>query len=411
MRSKIGAFPTRTYSGQIQDVISSKMRVYKSFDLGQLRELYRALGAVTVFIARPHSAGDDFIRFAGGLGLADPERAAEEWWRYAFTEFADAQKFGQEIVDQNRAFYYEGFNEPVFDDDLSLMEKYGRFEAHRQYLMHEEGFKACIGNFPTGGPAISEFDGDPDRVDLWPGMYPALEAADRYRSVLGLHEYGGLYTSLYYGDENQHNAVVARGGCTFPETYEEGWLICRYRKVWRRHIVPNGWTGIRIAITEFGLDRAGTVTTDILTGGANAGPFKQLGEHWRNLNGRNDSEQFYLEQLRWADAQMQRDSYLIGATMFAWGTESPVWEEWNIEGNVGTMILDDLRRTPFPASARVVTPLTGLYLRTYPTQESAPKAVLATSEFVEVLSETDGWAHVMCNGLMGFAMAKWLAVP
>jgi hypothetical protein len=396
MRSKLGPFILQSYRGQLEALIAARPPIVKAFDFGQLIELHNHLGEATIFIARLNTGGDDFKRFENGLAVTNPRAAAAKWWEYARHELRSVDL---------RFAYIEGHNEMA---DWDVLPQFGEFEAERQRLMAEDGYRACIANFSVGCPDLSEFAGDPDRPDVWYTMYPALEAAHRYHNLLGLHEYGGLWMWLWYGP-NQHQTVADRRWVEFPGEYAEGWLFGRYRKLWRRHIAPHGWTGIRIALTELGLDRAGLVTTDLLTGGASVGPWKHCPPWWSVLNGRGDSDRYYLQQLRWADSQMQRDPYLIGATMFAWGTTDPVWSAWDIQGAVGEALLAGLRNTPYPAGTRVVIALPGLYLRTRP--GGAALAVLPHGERVQTNENAGEWTRIKTDaGLTGYAMTKWLAL-
>jgi hypothetical protein len=394
MYSRLGAFILRSYPGQLEALTAAKPAIVKVVNsTGDAKVLHDNLGEQTIFIARTTIQGDDFRRAYNHLGETDPVGAAYRWW----------QDIKGQVVQAPFA-YWESYNEMA---DWSVIHQYGLFEAERQRIMFNEGFKACVGNFATGTPDVSESASDTKRQDYWPALYPMLEACDRYQNLLGLHEYASLWLSLYYGSQNQHDQIIARRSATFPEEHEEGWLFGRYRKVWRRHIEPNNWTNIRIALTEFGLDRAGVYTTDQLTGGANAGPWKQSGQWWKQLDGREDSENYYIEQLQWADRQMQQDPYLVGATIFCWGTDDPVWSSWDVRGNVGDRLLTEMRTHPVPLNMWIVSPRQGLYLRNRPAGEVI--ATLPVNDQVYLYSEKDGWAKVRTSrGLTGYVMAKWL---
>jgi len=316
LRSKLGFHvDIRTYDGQVEKMIAARPAVIKIISsMGTLHVLHQALGDTTVFIARDWKVTDDFLRFGGA---DNPKEAAARWLSAMYPSIIQAPYA-----------YWESFNEMSSWDHLA---QYADFEAERQVLMDAEGFRCCIGNFATGTPEISEYEGD-GRNDIWPRFYPALHAAHDYHNILGLHEYGGLWMDLWYGP-NQHDELIAGERVPFPAERAEGWLFGRYRKVWRRHIAPNQWTNIRIVLTEFGLDMAGTYTTDKLAG-YTCGAWTTCAPAWRSLDDRNDPETYYAEQLEWCDNQMRRDPYVTGATIFTWGTMSDVWRGFDIEGPV-----------------------------------------------------------------------------
>ena len=328
MKSKLGFHvDIQGHHGQVEKMIRARPRVIKIItSMGMLNDLHDALGDETIFIARDWKADDDFLRFGGS---DDPKVIARRW--------LDAMR--PSLVQAPFA-YWESFNEMSNWDNLR---RYAEFEAERQRLMAAEGYKACIGNFATGTPSISDSEDDTERPDLWPEFYPALEVAHELGNILGLHEYGGLWMDLWYGP-NQSAALRSGNRVPFPEEHYEGWLFARYRKVWRRHIEPNGWTNIRIALTEFGLDMAGTVDTDVLAGYP-TGSWRTCDRAWRELDNRPDTEQYYVEQLQWCDRQMQKDRYLIGCTIFTWGTMGELWRDFDIEGPVADMLVDYIAHT------------------------------------------------------------------
>lgn len=385
--SKLGYFILDSYSGLFEELQRARPRVIKTGDPGMLSTLHRLLGNDVIYIGRNFAEIDDLERWDSGRVLSDP-RGAAHYWVDAF----------RPAMLQAPYAYWESFNEVSRWD---AMPQYGLFEAERQRLMAAEGFRACVGNFATGCPPITPDDNDP-----WAHMYPALEACHQYGNLLGLHEYGGLWMDLWYGP-NQHNAVVNGQRVPFPADYHEGWLFGRYRKVWRHHIAAHGWTNVRIVLTELGLDRAGTVTTDVLTHGANVGPWQQCRSWWSQLDGRPDAEQFYVEQLQWADRQMHRDAYVVGATIFCRGAASPVWREWSVEGEVGRRLDEYTRADHAPWGTHQVTAPTGLFLRTRP--GGTALAVLPFGERVRAFDTAGEWTYLETSaGLRGYAMRVWL---
>lgn len=335
----------------------------------------------TIFIARiasTENVGDDFLRFGGHN---NPTASAKRWFDQMLP-----------ILKEAPFAYWESFNEMSSWEHLG---QYGVFEAERQHIMADNGFRCCIGNFSTGTPQIT------DEGDMWSHFYLALAAAHNYHNILGLHEYGGLWMDLWYDDQT--------AGGTFPEKYAEGWLICRYRKLLRKHIFPNGWDNVRLAFTEYGLDNAGTSVTAPLAGKP-VGPYKQCGEAWGRLNGRFDRDQFYVEQLQWADRQMQQDPQVIGATIFTWGTFSPVWGEFDIEGPVAELLVEHIRtsHTPVTTYLRTVADV-GQFLRTGPGYLHPGIAIIRPS--MRLVEKEKGvlWTQVILpSGLEGWADSQYL---
>lgn len=395
MNSKLGAFVLRSYPGQLEAFIDAKPRIVKTINsVGDAKVLYDALGPQTVFIARTTVQGDDFIHAHNSLGKTDPIGEAYRWWN-------DVKAHVQEAP----FAYWESYNEM---SDWDFMRQYNVFETERQRIMYNEGMKACVGNFAAGTPDITESDLDIERHDDWPIFYPMLEACNRYQNILGLHEYASLWLSLWMGAENQHAPILARRTATFPESHEEGWLFGRYRKLWRRHIAPMGWTRIRIALTEFGWDRAGVYTTDYLTGGANAGPWRQVGKYWGALDGRPDTESYAVDQLRWADRQMQQDDYLVGATIFCWGTDDPVWQYWDVKGGVGDALLKSMKEHPLPDNTKVVATRKGLNMRIHPDINSPILTTLPFNQLVSVEGPVGEWSYVKSGRLTGWVKSQFL---
>lgn len=351
MKSKLGFhIDIQGHHGQVEKMVRAETRIIKVISsMGMLRDLYAALGDRTVYIARDWKVTDDFLRFKGD---DTPQEAAHRWMEGMRPALAQAP-----------FAYWESFNEM---SNWDALQEYGIFEAERQQLMAAEGFKACIGNFATGTPAIAHEDGD-GRTDIWEAFYPALEKANELGNILGLHEYGGLWMDLWYGP-NQSDELRSGQRVPFPEERHEGWLFGRYRKVWRRHIEPNGWTNIRIALTEFGLDMAGTSDTSVLAG-YTVGPWTTCGPAWERLDGRQDAEQYYVDQLKWCDRQMMKDPFVIGCTIFTWGTLGDFWKKFEIDGPVAEALVEHIAQTVHdpndPSFPPIVEPVS-LYLTPIP---------------------------------------------
>lgn len=386
--TKLGYFCIDNYDSFVSEMVNARPRVIKTGDPGLLRVLYDALGPGVTYIARNFAEIDDFARWDNGRILTDPVGAAK-YWVDAWHPTMKAIPFA----------FIESFNEM---SNWQWMRQYGLFEAERQRLMALEGYKAAIGCFSTGSPPIK-----PDLDEPWEQFYPALAACNQYHNLLSLHEYGGLYLDLFYGP-NQREAMLAGHHALMPDIYADGWLFGRYRKVWDTHIEPNGWTNIRIVLTELGLDRAGTDVIDALAGGS-IGPWTQCLRYWSEHDHRPDGAAFYAEQLKWADRQMQADPYMVGATIFCRGARSEVWQQWDIRDAVASH-LDPYTAANRPGkTSRVVTPRNNLYLRIRPNKLSAAIRVLGYGEIVEVVSDSGGWSYIKTQaGHEGYCMSQFL---
>lgn len=383
--SKIGAFALPTYGGQIEDIVNTGMRVFKTFDHTQAQLLLNLRGPGLIVISRT-TLDDDLLRWMAKH--PDPLEMARAWVDEAWPQLI-----------QTPGAYTESFNEP---GAWWKMPEYGLFEAERQRLMWELGIErlghplhACIGNFGGGSPPLPE--------DSWPNAWadfsPALAACHKYRNLLGVHEYGGLCLSLWYGP-NQSAYIRSGKWDVFPDTaaHIEGYLVGRYRKVWNQIIEPNGWTDIRMVCTEAGWDRVGTVDTDWLTGGKNVGPIKDILDHryWESPPfSREDGSQFAFEQIRWQDYLYRATPYMVGFTMFGWAaSDDVIWDDWDLHEYPGIerRVLEHIALSKHPEQFRAVRPVEGLNLRTRIGKFT--KGVLPHSEIIETLDESGGWSLV-----------------
>jgi hypothetical protein len=383
--TKLGYFIIDSFTGLIPAL--SHARVVKTGSPSLLKQIHDVYGDTKVYIARDFGQADDFARWESGRILTDPVGAAKYW--------VDAFRPAMTLTPWAK---WESFNEM---SNWDWMLQYGKFEAERQRIMHEEGFSACIGNFSTGSPPIK-----PDTNDPWEHFYPALEACDLYSNYLGLHEYGGLYMDMFYGP-NQREQMLANQRIEMPPTYEEGWLFGRYRKVWRTHILPNGWTRIKIVLTELGLDRAGTDVIDKLVGYP-VGPWTQCQAYWAAHDHQLDGALYYEKMLEWADRQLYRDYYVVGATIFCFGALSPVWQQWDVRGRVFEC-LNVYMETHRPPNEKIVSTGTRvLNVRTHPDFQSPVLTTLQNGTVVEVENMLDNWSYIRTGNITGWVFNDWL---
>lgn len=202
---------------------------------------------------------------------------------------------------------WTGPNEPVWNDVAGMI-WYGLFETARVQLLMQIGLHAVVGNFSTGTPDIT----GPDLLQWWNAFLPALRAAQQFNGYLGLHEYS----------DGKLSKDVDEAG--------EGWNTFRYRRVHRLALAPNGLADLKIVLTEFGVD------------------FKI-----RDID--------YAAELAWADGEMRKDPYLVGATIFTFGSTDPAWDNFNIADTpVMTPLLAHVQamaNEPEPAPTMTPAPL------------------------------------------------------
>ena len=207
-----------------------------------------------------------------------------------------------------RITYWEGHNEPVWNTEEE-MGWYAQFEVERMRLMADQGRKCVIGNFATGSPDLA----------LWPALFPALRAARQYQAILGMHEYSCPWMWWMTG-KHQLDPNSDEG--------DEGWTTLRYRKIYRRHLIPHGLGNVPLAITECGIDPLVSPQPPH----AASGTWKQLGSFWAAHDNEPDKADYYFRQLTWYDQELQKDDYVIGATIFTWGSFGSPWSDFDVAG-------------------------------------------------------------------------------
>ncbi len=199
--------------------------------------------------------------------------------------------------------YWEGYNEPGVGSDT--MAWYAAFEAERCRVMAQYGLKAAIGAFSTGVPEWEQFA----------DFLPAIRAAKQYGGILTLHEYDAPTMDRSYGSALPNQAYYAnRGSLTF-----------RYRWWYEDFLKPQGLV-IPLVISEAGVD--GLVHNR--PGPEDARGWYDFRSYWRDNGLGDDSVKEYLRQLSWYDAEMQKDAYVIGCTVFTAGPMNDDWESYDI---------------------------------------------------------------------------------
>jgi hypothetical protein len=285
-------------------------------------------------------AGIAVAKFAGFWGMAEDVPAgvliigrlvagydAQEQKANGQTPLEAAQQFVQDQLftyqSNPHIEYWEGHNEPVWNDQDG-MAWYAQFEVERMQLMADLGLKCVIGNFATGTPDLA----------LWPAFLPALQIVKEYQALLGLHEYSCPWMWWMTGN-HQLDPNLDEG--------DEGWTTLRYRKIYRQHLIPNELGDVPLVITECGIDPGVSPKPPGVTGGT----WKQLGDFWAEHDNEPDKADYYCRQLVWYDEELQKDDYVVGATVFTWGNFGPPWLHFDVAGtDVATRLIAYTQANP-----------------------------------------------------------------
>ena len=296
--TKLGLF-VAWYHPQIMDLIATgNVALLKTleFDPAFLADV-RARSPGTLIVGRP---------VLGQLNIAEADVAAEA--RRALEAVLPL------ALDQRRAGLvdaWEGYNEPVPGDE-GQMGKLADLEVERVRLLAENGLRAVVGNFGTGNPPL----------EWWPAFRPALEAAQAHAGYLGLHEYSAptIWT------KTNRLPLDFRA-----EPSDEGWLTLRYRKVYQQFLLP--W-GIRLPLlmTECGVD-GGVANRP----GPPGQGWTDFSSYWAEIGMGKDAPGNYIEQLAWYDNELQKDDYVVGASIFAM-TAYQEWQSYQLLGKAAAIL-------------------------------------------------------------------------
>jgi len=214
---------------------------------------------------------------------------------------ANAAKFANYILNSPCAHIYdvwEGYNE-ISRDKLTERCKFDMVLAG---LLHKEGIKYCCGSWSVGVPDIEDW--------LRSCMRDALEASD----AVSCHEYCAPTM-------NDPRGLIAGGTM--------GWFTLRYRQ-WYPGLPPECQKPL--IISECGVDS-----------GAPHWPVSGQGG-WRSFM----AAPSYLEQLKWYDSWLMRDSYVVGGCIFCYGTLDPRWDSYDVTGEMATLLAEYIYTEPAP---------------------------------------------------------------
>ena len=296
--TKLGLF-VGWYHPQIMELIATgNVALLKTMELDPsfLAEV-RSRSPKTIIVGRTMLDQVDLAR-------ADPVAAARRAADSVLALATDERRKG--LVDG-----WEGYNEPV-PGDKGQMQTLAALEKERVRLLAEQGQRAVVGNFGTGHPPL----------DLWPAFRPALEAAQAHGGYLALHEYSA--PTIWFNTNREPLDFQVHAS-------DDGWLALRYRKVYRQFLQPWG-LDLPLLITECGVD--GLVTD---RPGPPGRGWKDFSGYWAELGMGWDAHGNYVEQLAWYDRQLQLDSYVKGAAVFAI-TAFQEWESYQLLGEAGEIL-------------------------------------------------------------------------
>jgi hypothetical protein len=306
--------------------VSTKLGPHVLWDAQYLSEYIQSGIAVAKFAGDWAMACDvpEGVLVIGRL-VADYD--AQEQKANGQTPLEAAQQFVQDQLPTYQSNphieYWEGHNEPVWTDEEG-MAWYAQFEVERMQLMADLGLKCVLGNFATGTPDLT----------LWPAFLPALQVVRQYQALLGLHEYSWPWMWWMTG-QYQLNPDEDQG--------DEGWTTLRYRKIYRQHLIPNELGDVPLVITECGVDPGVSPKPPGLTGGA----WRLLGDLWAQQNNEPNKADYYFRQLVWYDEELQKDDYVVGATVFTWGNFGPPWLYFDVAGTeVATKLIAYTQANP-----------------------------------------------------------------
>ncbi len=271
--SLLGAHINSTVSGLPETIKEWKPPLVVILDHSDVWHAVKAASPQTLFVGRLFLASEpDF-----NDPYLNPIRAARD---HCAKVLPWAERMGDTYD------FWQGVNEPIIQSP-EAMARYAAFDAERARYMAGYGFRVAIGSFSVGNPELA----------YWRQYIPALEAALQYGGALALHEYA--WPTL---------------------DHEWEWYLLRHRKVYFGD-PEHGWEGLPdhlktlpLLITECGLDGL------IEQGHPPRG--------WKVLYG--DDPDKYLRQLAWYDAELVKDTYVMGAAIYCLAPPDSQWRSYDI---------------------------------------------------------------------------------
>jgi len=203
--------------------------------------------------------------------------------------------------------YWEGWNEfvPVTE---ARWKWYAAFEAARACDMQALGFHAAVGGFAAGTPEYNQM----------PYFLPALQAAHRCGAIFTLHE--GV-SPLPGCGVFINQAGIIPGAPSFPNI-ALGYLMLRYRFWYEGYLKPMGLGDLPLEISEVAV---GGIVPNQPCNGPGGASWKDYSDFWIQNGVGVDGPHAWANLLAWYDAELWRDPYVLGTTIFTAGG-IPGWD-------------------------------------------------------------------------------------
>lgn len=215
---------------------------------------------------------------------SSPEVCAKRYWSEVITP--QLAKLSQN--EQQMLSYVEGPNEgetPCWSN-LQDTEWFNSFWLHLSPLMAQNGYRPCIGSIPVGNPP-----GSPQEVeDKLCAFRPALRQAKAMGGSWSYHAYSVKFS-------------------TDPGV--EYWYSLRYRQfyaIFKRR--ARDLINMPLILSEGGID--------------------DDGQHSAKPGWQRGSAEQYKQWLQWFDAEMLRDDYVLGCSLFQIGCPEN-WSSFELE--------------------------------------------------------------------------------
>ncbi len=285
--SKLGLHVIRDqdYAYAMEYVRRVHPRVMKALgEVGWLADV-KAASPGTITIGRFDGQEETWV------GTADPAAAADAYVAANLDRYQRSPG-----VD-----YWEGWNE-YNASTPDGWDWYARFEAERACAMQAHGLRAAVGAFGPGWPNTYEQMG-------W--FLPALEAAHRCGGILTLHEYNSPTFECGVGVSV---AGTIPGAPQF-DGVTVGFNTLRYRIWYEGYLKPRGLGDLPLVISELGIG----LNTRGACPDPGGGGWRGYADWWVKQGYGPDGPRAYVNLLAWYDAEMRKDPYVIGATIFTLG--------------------------------------------------------------------------------------------
>jgi hypothetical protein len=142
---------------------------------------------------------------------------------------------------------------------------------------------------------------------------PALEAAHRCGGLFTLHE--GVPPTLQCTGVSVGASNAIPGAPAFDVPV--GYHALRYRFWYEGYLKPKGLGDLPLVISEL------AVATDLKCGGPNSAGWKDFADWWVQQGVGPSGPDAFVNLLAWYDAELRKDPYVIGTTVFTAGAISP----------------------------------------------------------------------------------------